>query len=121
MRVVWREGDGAQVSVEEIRDSLEEEGRPLALPSVRTMVKILGQKGYLSREKAGRKHIYSAVVSESDGKRGILSEVVDKAFDGSSIDLVASLLESKMVKKRDIEKVKSLLAQFEEGKPKRKK
>ncbi len=115
MRSIWRSGDEAHVSVEEIRDALEQEDRPLALPSVRTMVKILGKKGYLKRHKEGRKHLYTAVVSEEDGKQGILADVVEKAFDGSSLDLVASLLGSNMVREGDLEKVKSMLNQLEDG------
>lgn len=112
MNVVWKHRE--EISVETIQKTLDADGRTLALPSIRTILKILQKKNYLQRRSEGRKHLYSPVISESRGKRGILNHLVEKAFDGSSFDLVASLLRSDMVKKGDIDRVKSLLEDLDD-------
>ncbi|MEM9284226.1 MAG: BlaI/MecI/CopY family transcriptional regulator [Verrucomicrobiota bacterium] len=112
MNVIWKQRE--EISVEEIQQALNADGRPLALPSIRTILKILQKKDYLERRSEGRKHLYSPVISETRGKHGILNHLVERAFDGSSFDLVASLLRSDMVKKGDIDRVKSLLEDLDD-------
>ena len=117
MRVVWHAGD--DVSVDEIHEALERGGRPLALPSVRTMLKILRDKGYLTRHADGRRHLYRATVREDAAQRGILKEVVERAFDGSAVDLMTALLDGKMVRPGDVEKVRAMLDEAEAAKKKK--
>ena len=112
MQVVWRKDE---IAVEEIRTAIEETGKPLALPSIRKMLSILQEKGYVSRRAKGRGHLYRAVVSESQAHRGFLADLVERAFDGSATDLVAALLKSKMVSKREIKEVKRLIEEHEGG------
>ncbi|MEM7012081.1 MAG: BlaI/MecI/CopY family transcriptional regulator [Verrucomicrobiota bacterium] len=112
MNIVWKHEE--EISVEEIQKTLDADGRPLALPSIRTILKILQKKNYLQRRSEGRKHLYSPVISETQGKHGILNHLVEKAFDGSSFDLVASLLRSDMVKEGDIDRVKDLLEDMDD-------
>jgi BlaI family transcriptional regulator, penicillinase repressor len=110
MHVVWKQ-EG--VSVEEIRRSLDEAGRPLALPSIRTMLSILQDKGFVERRPEGRGFLYSAVVAEDAAKKNILSDVVERAFDGSAFDMVAALLDSRMVGKKDLDRVRRMIAERE--------
>ncbi|MEM9280553.1 MAG: BlaI/MecI/CopY family transcriptional regulator [Verrucomicrobiota bacterium] len=107
MRVVWHH-DGP-ISVETIQEELRKQDRDLAQPSVRTMLKILGEKGYLSREQQGRGFLYSATKSEAAAQKGILEDIVTRAFDGSASNLLAALLDGKLVKRGDVDKVKHLL------------
>lgn len=110
MQVVWgRE----KTTVEEIRRALEAEGKPLALPSVRTMLGILQEKGYVKRRASGRRHIYRACVSRDRARKSILTDVIDRAFDGSALDMVAALIDSRAIAKGDVEKVKALIERAE--------
>ena len=116
MRAIWDHGEDL-ISVEEIQQSLEKSKNPLAPPSVRTMLTILRKKGYLARQPDGRRHLYKAIISEDKAQQSIVEEVVNKAFDGSAVDLVAALVQSKSVKKSDLEKVKKMLADLEKNPP----
>jgi predicted transcriptional regulator len=110
MQVVW---DRGEVSVEDIQEALTKQGRELAPSSVRTMLSILGEKGYVSRKKAGRGYVYRARVSREKARRSIVAEIVQRAFDGSALGLVAALLDTRMVSKQDVEEVKRLLRERE--------
>lgn len=112
MQAVWSQDE---IGVEEIRKAFEDAGTPLALPTIRKMLSILQEKGYVTRRVQGRGHIYRALISEKEAHKGFLRDLVERAFDGSATNLVAALLQSKMVSKRDLEKVKRLIAEHEKG------
>ncbi|MCX7045946.1 MAG: BlaI/MecI/CopY family transcriptional regulator [Candidatus Sumerlaeota bacterium] len=110
MRIVWKQGE---TSVEDVRLALDEAGAPLALPSIRTMFAILQEKGYLTRRAEGRHHLYRASVSEHEAQRNILKDVIERAFDGSALGLVAALIDARFVSKKDAAKARQLILQVE--------
>lgn len=110
MQIVWNNGE---VLVEDIRQILEEQGHPLALPSIRTMLGILQDKGYLTRRKVGRGHAYKAIVPQEKAQKNIIKDLVNRAFDGSAMNLVAALLDTRMVSEKELSRVKNLIRQYE--------
>jgi predicted transcriptional regulator len=112
MRFIWRH---EETTVPDLQRALEATGRIVALPTIRTMLGILEQKGYVTRRTGRRRHVYRATVSAEDGKRRILKDVVERAFDGSAMDLVAALVNAAMISRRDLEKAKRLIQQHDKG------
>ena len=110
MHIVWGRDE---VAVDDVRRALEESGKPLALPSIRTMLSILGKKGYVDRRRFGRGYAYHATVSEEEAKNSILKDVIDRAFDGSASSLVAALVSSGMVRRGDLVKARELARKYE--------
>jgi predicted transcriptional regulator len=110
MKVIWRK---KEATVGEIQRLFKEEGKPLALPSIRTMLGILQDKGYVTRRADGRHHVYSALVSQDEARRSILADLIDRAFDGSASGLVAAMIGSRMVSKKEVDEVKRLIGRFE--------
>jgi len=110
MQILWNHEER---SVEEIRENLAKQGRDLALPSVRTMLSILKDKGYTTRRKIGRGHAYKAVVPREKARKNILKDLVERAFDGSAMNLVAALVDASMVSEKDLARVKSLIRKYE--------
>jgi predicted transcriptional regulator len=111
MRVVWSK---EEVTVEDIRRDLEERGKPLALPSVRTMLAILQEKGYVARRPLGRGFAHRARVRREDARESIVRDVIERAFDGSALGLVATLMSGELVSKGEIRKVKDLIWRHKE-------
>jgi predicted transcriptional regulator len=110
MQIVWKEGE---VVVGDIRKATHEAGRPLARPTIRTMLTILQKKGYLKRRPEGRAYAYQARVSQDEAQTSIVRDVVERAFEGSALGLVASLLGGRMVPAKELARVKRLIAQYE--------
>ena len=81
MQVVWQR---AEVSVGDLQQTLEGQGKPLALPSIRTMLSILQEKGYVTRRGQGRGHLYRAKVPRTEAEKRILRDIVKRAFRGSA-------------------------------------
>ena len=112
MQIVWKEGE---TTVKDISDSLRQTGHPLALPSIRTMLSILEDKGYVERRREGREHVYRAVVSGEQAQRRILKDIIDRAFDGSASHLVAALVSGEMVSQKELEEARRLIEKREKG------
>lgn len=110
MQIVWNNGE---VLVDDIRQNLEDLGRPLALPSIRTMLGILQDKGYVTRRKVGRGHTYKAVVPQEKAQKNIIKDLLDRAFQGSAMNLVAALLDTRMVSENELSRVKGLIRKYE--------
>ena len=115
MQTIWRLGEA---SVEQLHEVFRESGKPLARPSIRTMLKILQQKKYLTRNQEGRGYVYHPEVSAREAHRSFLSDLLERAFDGSATSMVATLLHGGMISNGDLKEVKQLIRQHEGGKQK---
>lgn len=112
MRVVWR---SAEVTVEETRRELARSKRRLALPSVRTMFSILQEKGYVARRPAGRAFAYRALVTEDQARKSLLADIVKRVFDGSASHLVAALVDTEAISRKDLLAIRRLIEEHAKG------
>lgn len=79
MKALWLEG---QATVQGIRDGLLPD-RPLAYTTVMTVMDRLARKGAVTREKIGRAHLYSPLVSEDVIRERALNRLIDDFFQGA--------------------------------------
>jgi len=109
LKVLWQRGES---TVREVRTALVD-FRDLAHTSVMTMMTIMTDKGYLKRVKKGNKYLYKACVTEKGTSLGMLEDIVQRVFQGSTMAAVVNLLEvgdvdpaelaelSKLIKKKE--------------------
>jgi BlaI family transcriptional regulator, penicillinase repressor len=105
MNVIWRLGP---CSVAQVLEQLSP-ARELAYTSVSTIVRILEQKGYVTSERAGRGHLYSAAVAKEDYQASSLRHLVDNVFEGTPTLMVKRLLDSNALTEQELAQIKSLL------------
>jgi predicted transcriptional regulator len=105
MNVIWRIGP---CSVTQVLEQLSPT-RELAYTSVSTIVRILEQKGYVTSEKAGRGHLYSAAITKEDYQANSLRHLVDNVFEGTPTLMVKRLLDSNALTEEELSQIKSLL------------
>jgi BlaI family transcriptional regulator, penicillinase repressor len=89
MDVLWSHGDA---TAEQIRELLPD--RPHD-STVRTVLRILESKGYVTRQGRGRPLTYRAVVSRSKAQRAALMRLLGRLFGGSPEALALRLLEDR--------------------------
>lgn len=89
MEIIWSHGNA---TAEQIRDLLPD--RPHD-STVRTLLRILESKGYVSRQGPGRPIFYKAVVSRSKAQRTALRRLLGRFFGGSPEALALQLLEDR--------------------------
>jgi predicted transcriptional regulator len=105
MNVIWRIGP---CSVAQVLEQLSPT-RGLAYTSVSTIVRILEQKEYVTSEKAGRGHLYSAAVAKEDYQAISLRHLMDNVFEGAPTLMVKRLLDSNALTEEELSQIKSLL------------
>ncbi len=87
MDVLYARG---RASAAEVRKSLP---APPSDSAVRTMLRLLEEKGHITHVKEGRKFIFSPVVGTEKASRSALRKLVRTFFDGSVEAAVASLID----------------------------
>jgi BlaI family transcriptional regulator, penicillinase repressor len=105
LKVLWSAGP---CSVRQVRDALVP-FRDLAYTSVMTVMTIMVEKGYIQRTKQGGGYVYRPRVKQDSTVRGMLSDLVDRAFDGSAATLMVSLLETKDIDADELRQLRELI------------
>ena len=106
LQVIWEEGE---VSTELVLDSLRQKGRELSDGSVRKILSILVEKGFATRRKQGRGFLYRAVAPEAETRRSMVADLLKRAFGGSTALMLASLLNSRSIRKKDVAEIRKLI------------
>ena len=88
MEVVYRLG---RASVADVLAALPD---PPSYTSVRTMLRLLEEKGHLRHREEGRRFVYLPVVAAGTARRSALKNLLATFFNGSVEKAVASLIES---------------------------
>ena len=107
LKILWRDG---QATVRQVRKKLID-FRKLAYTSVMTMMTIMTEKGYLKRAKEGNYYVYKPQVSEQETTQGILSDSVERLFDGSAAAAMVNLLETKDIDEDEMKQLRELIKQ----------
>lgn len=110
MEVIWRMGE---VTTQEVGGSLSAKGRKLSGGSIRKMLSILLEKGYLTRRKDGHGFIYKALIKREKATGTMVSDLLKRAFGGKAALMVAALLDSRGIHRGDIEEITRLVAEKE--------
>jgi len=111
MHVLW---DHPGATVGEVVERIDGPAKP-AYNSVLTILRILEKKGYVTHEKDGRAFVYSAVVDRQQARRGALSLMLSRFFNGSREALVMDLLGHEDVDADELARVKALLERATQG------
>ena len=79
-----------RATVSDVRAAIEE---PPSYSAVRTMLRILEDKGHLRHEQDGPRYVYVPMVAREKARRSILKDVVRTLFNGSASQAMAALIE----------------------------
>src|SRR5262245_35372186 len=93
---VWRRG---HVTAEELLKALD---RPLKNATVRTLLRRLEAKGYVTHTVEGRAFVYAARVERADAAAGAARRVVQRFFGGSASRLVGALVDEGLIDPEDL-------------------
>jgi BlaI family penicillinase repressor len=111
MRVLWERGEATVVDV---LAAIEGE-RHAAYSTIATVLARLERRGLVSHRTEGRTFIYRATQSEDQVGVSLVEDLIDRAFGGSPSQLVSHLLESDEFNRRELGRIKSLIAEYEAG------
>ena len=104
MQIIWRRGP---CSVEEVYEAIVP-GRKLKESSVRTMLRRLEKKGYLSHESKGRGYIYGAEEAPRRLAARAVRQIIDRFCRGSIEELVTGMVDAKMLDEKELDRLVEL-------------
>lgn len=111
LKVLWEKGPH---SVREIQEFLNE-SKPAGYTTVLKMLQIMTEKGLVERDESVRPQIYRARYSQEQTQRHLLTDLLQRAFDGSVKALVMQALATRKSSAKDLEAIEKLLDRIEGG------
>ena len=99
MRAVW---DAAPCTVEAVHQTVSR-NRSLKETTIRTLLRRLEQKGYLTHEEEGRAYVYRAVEPARSLAARAVRQIIDRFCQGSVEELVSGMVEAKVLSKREMD------------------
>ena len=79
--------------------------------AVRTLLRILEDKGHVRHEQDGARYVYTPTVERENARRSALRHMLDTFFGGSATQAMAALLdeESLQLSKKDVQRLKAAI------------
>jgi len=89
------------VTVADVRDELARRGRDLAHTTVATLLRILGEKGFVTQTNGERPFRYLPVRSYEEVSGSLLGDLVERVFGGSREQLLVRLVEDRRLTRKE--------------------
>ena len=105
LRVLWKQGPS---TVRSVHDALKRE-RDVGYTTILKIMQVMAEKRLVTRDESERSHVYAPAVEEKSVKRRLVSELLEKAFDGSAAQLVMQALSDKRASAEDLKQIRKLL------------
>lgn len=111
LRVLWRRGAS---TVREVLDELNKT-QETGYTTVLKMMQIMTDKRLLERDDAERTHVFKPRLAEEETQRQLVTDLLDRAFNGSAKKLVLHALSTGKASAKDIAEITRLLDGIEGG------
>lgn len=110
MEVLWEK---RSATIADVTEALPPP--PIAYNTVLTTMRILEQKGYVSHQEEGRAYVYSPVVEREEAAQSAVGLLLNRFFGNKSAELALRLIENERPGEAELQRLKSLIEQYEEG------
>jgi predicted transcriptional regulator len=107
-QIVWRLGDAR---VRDVVDALPADWK-LDFFTVQTYLRRLKAKGYLKTRREGRADVYFPAVQKANVLREVISDFVNRTFDGQTMPLMQHLIQGEKLSPREIDELQEALDQL---------
>ena len=109
MQVLWLQGEG---TVDMIQAALPDR---LEGSTIRTLLQIMEDKGYVTCKKQGRANLYRPAIEQEKVQSSAMKQMIQKLFGGSAEMLLARLVEEEEVDLEDMDRLREKLKQNKGG------
>src|SRR5580698_5866373 len=110
MQLVWAHGP---VTAETVRERLD---RPLKESTVRTVLRRLEEKGYVTHTVDGRTFIYRAAEARPQVAARAVKGIVDWLCNGSLEEVLVGMVDARMLDRRTLQRLAKRIEQAKGGK-----
>jgi len=109
LSVLWRNGPSTVRDVHEALAAVQDTGYTTVLK----LMQIMAQKGFVERDETNRSHVYRAAITEEQAQKGLLGQLMDKAFSGSAAQLVMRALSMQPSSAVELDEIRSMIDEME--------
>ena len=109
LRVLWARGPST------VREVACEMGRENAYTTILKLLQIMTEKRLVRRDVSPRTHVYQAALTERQTQRQLVTDLLERAFDGSASELVMQALAAKKTSRKELAEIRKLLDQKRGG------
>ena len=103
LRVLWTRGPS---TVREVAGAMGREG---AYTTVLKLLQIMTDKGLVRRDESARTHVYEATASADQTQQQLVTDLVNKVFEGSAAKLVMHALATGKASAAELAEIRKLL------------
>jgi BlaI family penicillinase repressor len=103
MKIIWQSGNKTTVGT--ILNELETLDKAWKSSTVATFLMRLVEKGFLTPEKKGRHHTYTATITEAEFRERQTQSFITEFYAGNAKELVASLMKQERLTQKDVEEL----------------
>ena len=108
LRVLWERGPSTVREVHEVQRG-RPGGQTTGYTTVLKLLQIMTEKGLVTRDERTRSHVYRARLSEDTTQRQLVTDLLDRAFGGSTSKLVIQALASRRATEDELQEIRRLL------------
>ena len=106
LRVLWSRGPS---TVRQIAEVMAEGGRETGYTTVLKLLQIMTEKRIVVRDETARTHIYAPASTQDQTQRQMVTDLLDRVFDGSAAQLVMQALAAKTTTPEELAEIRKLL------------
>lgn len=111
MNVIW---ERQTATAEDVRGALSRKSRPMKDSTVRTILRRLEDKGYVTHEVAGRTYLYSAAIASQSVATDAVKGIIERFCGGSVEDLLVGLVNDEVVSADTLKTLAQRIAKSEQ-------
>ncbi len=106
LRIIWEHGPCT------VRETMGHftRGRSRAYTSVMSLMNVMAEKGQLKRAPRGRAFVYRARAPRERTLKGMVGDLLERAFDGSASAMVTNLLDRANPSDEELDEIRKIIA-----------
>lgn len=108
LKVLWRR---SPLLARDVQQALAEDGRELAKTTVITTLNTMVDKRYLKRKRRGNSFLFSPAIDAATVSERVLSDVVDRVFEGSTSAVVLKLFDVQKIDSGELKELRRIIDQ----------
>ena len=112
LRALWQRGP---CTVREVQEALNE-AKPTGYTTVLKLMQIMTDKGLVRRDERQRAHVYEARLAQEQTQQQMVSDLLERVFNGSATSLVMQALATKKkTSSEELSEIRRIIDEFERG------
>lgn len=109
LNVLWEKESATVREVFEVISA----NKSVTYTTVLKLMQIMTEKGLVERDEEGKAHLYRAAIPQNETQKGLVSDLLEKVFRGSAMQLVQNLLEAKKTSPEEMKEIRQMIEKAE--------